>query len=68
MVLSILAYFEHDDDRLDTVADHLLEQQMPDGAWNCQRPYGQPTLPSVRLSACSRACGSTNYTVDAKCG
>ncbi|MCI0376841.1 MAG: hypothetical protein L0215_04495 [Gemmataceae bacterium] len=40
MVLSILAYFEHGDDRLDTLAGHLLEQQMPDGGWNCQRPYG----------------------------
>lgn len=40
MVLSLLAHFEYDDDRLDTVADHLLEQQMPDGGWNCRRPYG----------------------------
>jgi hypothetical protein len=40
MVLSILSYFEYDDDRLDTIADHLLEQQMPDGGWNCRRPYG----------------------------
>jgi len=40
MVLSILSYFKHDDDRLDTVADHLLEQQMRDGGWNCQRPSG----------------------------
>lgn len=40
MVLSILSYFEYDDDRLDTIADHLLEQQMPDGGWNCQRLYG----------------------------
>jgi hypothetical protein len=40
MVLSILAYFEYDDGRLDIIADHLLEQQMPDGGWNCQRPYG----------------------------
>jgi hypothetical protein len=40
MVLSILSYFEYDDDRLDRIADHLLEQQMPDGGWNCQRPYG----------------------------
>src|SRR5204862_553354 len=29
-----------DDDRLDTLADHLLGQQMPDGGWNCQRRYG----------------------------
>jgi len=40
MVLSILAYFEYDDDRLDTVVDHLLDQQMPDGGWNCRRRFG----------------------------
>src|SRR5438876_10691290 len=40
MVLSILTYFECDDDRLDTIADHLLEQQMPDGGWNCRRRFG----------------------------
>ncbi|MCI0389621.1 MAG: hypothetical protein MOB07_12790 [Acidobacteria bacterium] len=40
MVASILSYFKHDDDRLDILAEHLLEQQMPDGGWNCQRPYG----------------------------
>jgi hypothetical protein len=40
MVLSILSYFECADDRLDTIADHLLDQQMPDGGWNCQRLYG----------------------------
>ena len=40
MVLSILSYFQYDDDRLDAVAAHLLEQQMSDGGWNCQRPRG----------------------------
>lgn len=40
MGLSILSHFEHDDERLDTIAEHLLEQQMPDGGWNCQRPRG----------------------------
>src|SRR5213594_3643358 len=40
MVLSLLSYFEHDDDRLDTLADYLLKEQMSDGGWNCQRPYG----------------------------
>src|SRR5437773_7901762 len=40
MVLSILSYFEYEDARLDTIAGHLLEQQMPDGGWNCRRPYG----------------------------
>jgi hypothetical protein len=40
MVLSILGHFEYDDPRVDTVADHLLEQQMPDGGWNCRRAAG----------------------------
>jgi len=40
MVLSILTYFECDENRLDTIADHLLEQQMPDGGWNCRRRFG----------------------------
>ena len=40
MVLSILSHFQYDDARLDTVAHHLLEQQMPDGGWNCRRAAG----------------------------
>jgi len=40
MVLSILSYFEYDDDRLDAVAEHLLHEQMPDGGWNCRRDLG----------------------------
>jgi hypothetical protein len=40
MGLSVLSYFEHDDDRLDHVARHLLDQQMPDGGWNCRRRRG----------------------------
>ena len=40
LVLSLLAHFEYDDDRLDRIAEHLLQAQMPDGGWNCQRPRG----------------------------
>ena len=40
MVLSILSCFEYDDCRLDTILGHLLEQQMPDGGWNCRRADG----------------------------
>lgn len=40
MVLSLLSYFEYDDTGLDTVADHLLREQMPDGGWNCRRHRG----------------------------
>jgi len=40
MVLSIVSHCQYDDDRPDTLADHLLADQMPDGGWNCRRPYG----------------------------
>jgi hypothetical protein len=40
MVLSILAHFEVEDPRLDTIAAHLLEEQMADGGWNCRRERG----------------------------
>lgn len=40
MVLSIAAYFEVDDRRLDTLAANLLDQQMPDGGWNCRWERG----------------------------
>lgn len=40
MVLSLVSYFEFDDDRVESLVEHLLGQQMPDGGWNCRRPYG----------------------------
>ena len=36
MVLSILAHFRYKDPYIDGIADHLLQRQMPDGAWNCE--------------------------------
>jgi hypothetical protein len=49
MVLSILSHFEYDDPRLDAIADHLLDQQMPDGGWNCRR-YAGATHSSVHTT------------------
>jgi hypothetical protein len=40
MILSLLSYFRYDDERVDAIAGHLLEQQMPDGGWNCRRWRG----------------------------
>jgi hypothetical protein len=40
MTLSILSYFRYEDHRLDAIADHLLDQQMADGGWNCRRRSG----------------------------
>jgi hypothetical protein len=40
MVLSILGYFRLADHRLDHLVEHLLQQQMKDGGWNCQSYRG----------------------------
>jgi hypothetical protein len=40
MVLSVLAHFRYPDPYLDSVADHLLVRQMPDGGWNCEDFHG----------------------------
>lgn len=40
MVLSILAYFRYDDERLMKIVEHILKQQMKDGGWNCQSYKG----------------------------
>jgi len=40
MILSILCYFEYEDDRIHSLTTHLLNQQMPDGGWNCQSYKG----------------------------
>jgi hypothetical protein len=40
IVLSIVAAFRLDDERLERLADRLLDEQMDDGGWNCRRPFG----------------------------
>ncbi|HEV8217482.1 MAG TPA: hypothetical protein VGP95_16650 [Gemmatimonadaceae bacterium] len=40
MSLSIVSYFEMDDERVDRIADYALKEQMPDGGWNCRKPAG----------------------------
>jgi len=51
MVLSILSYFEYDDDRLETIAEHLIGEQMPDGGWNCRRPNATHASVHTTISA-----------------
>lgn len=34
MILAMLAYFRYSDERVDRVAEFLLDQQSPDGSWN----------------------------------
>jgi len=40
MLLTLLCYFRYSDQRVHSVAEFLLREQMPDGGWNCQRPKG----------------------------
>lgn len=42
MMLQMGVYFRIDDERIDAIADNLLNEIMPDGGWNCRRdrrPY-----------------------------
>jgi len=40
MVLSILSHFRYPDERVRSLADHLLREQMADGGWNCESYKG----------------------------
>ena len=40
MVLSILSYFTYHDERVAKLVEHLLNQQMADGGWNCESYKG----------------------------
>jgi len=45
MTLAVLSWFRLDDARLDRLAEHVVEQQMADGGWNCRAMpgYGKAT-------------------------
>jgi hypothetical protein len=45
MVLAVTSWFQFDEERVDRLAEHVIEQQMPDGGWNCRalRGYGGAT-------------------------
>lgn len=40
MILSLLAHFQYEDERVVQLVDHLLVQQMADGGWNCESYNG----------------------------
>lgn len=40
MVLSIVAYFDVADDRIDGIAENLIRGRLDDGGWNCQDHRG----------------------------
>ena len=49
IVLSILAYFDFDDERVERLVDYLVSQQMSDGGWNC-RSYNGATHSSFHTT------------------
>jgi hypothetical protein len=51
MVLSMLAYFQLEDGRVENLIDYLLEEQMPDGGWNCEA-YAGATHSSFHTTIC----------------
>ena len=40
MFLALLSYFRYPDERIHSVVDFLLREQMPDGGWNCEQIKG----------------------------
>lgn len=40
MILALLTYFRYPDERIHSVASYLVDQQMPDGGWNCESYKG----------------------------
>jgi hypothetical protein len=40
MILSVVAYFQHEDERMGRITRYLLREQMTDGGWNCRRWRG----------------------------
>jgi hypothetical protein len=40
MGMAVFARYHDDDPRMDALCEYLLRDQMPDGGWNCQRPFG----------------------------
>ncbi|MCU0485663.1 MAG: hypothetical protein MUC85_06080 [Anaerolineales bacterium] len=40
MLVALLSYFGDPDERIHSVAEYLLKEQMPDGGWNCRRVRG----------------------------
>lgn len=56
-VAAVGAYFGQDVGRLIT---RLLDEQLPDGGWNCEAAKGSTRSSSIQRSACSKPCSRTN--------
>ncbi len=50
ITLGILSHFQYPDKRLSKIVDFLLEEQMPDGGWNCRKHRDNPTHSSFHTT------------------
>jgi hypothetical protein len=50
MALAMFCYFQLEDERIDLIAEHLIEHQMADHGWNCQHPHRGPTHASFNTT------------------
>jgi hypothetical protein len=59
MCLSMFSYFGLEDERVHLLAAHVLEEQMGDAGWNCQKPKG--ATHSSFHTTCSVLEGLSDY-------
>lgn len=50
MLISLVAYGKHPDPLIDEMIHYLLEQQLPDGGWNCSAVHGHSTKSSIHTT------------------
>lgn len=50
MALAMFCFFQLEDERIDLIAQHLLEHQMKDRGWNCQHPHRAPNHASFNTT------------------
>ena len=50
MALAMFSFFQLGDERIDLIAEHLIEHQMKDHGWNCQYPYRGATHASFNTT------------------
>lgn len=50
MALAMFSHFQFEDERIDLIAEHLLEHQMSDHGWNCRYPHRGPTHASFNTT------------------
>jgi hypothetical protein len=67
MWLALPSYFRVDDAKLESLVTHLLDQQMPDGGWNCRLRDGKGAVHSS-FHTTSNVLDGVREAIDQKIG